>query len=186
MNLAVIPARGGSVRIPRKNIKMFHLKPIIAYSIQVAQESGLFEHVIVSTDGDEIEKVSEKYGAMVIRRPKDDGVRGTQEVVAEVLKLFESEFACCIYPCAPLISVEDLQFAHRLLKYNPVLAYAVPMAKWPVDPGQFYFGRSSAFINEVPLTWAQVFEMPHERAIDINTQEDWDMAEKMYHGLHVS
>ena len=63
MNLAVIPARGGSIRIPKKNIKLFHTKPIIAYSIQVAQQSGLFEHVIVSTDDDEIE--TDQYGSVI-------------------------------------------------------------------------------------------------------------------------
>ena len=71
MNIAIIPARGGSKRIPRKNIKLFHGRPIISYSIEVALKSGLFEKVIVSTDDEEIKSISEKYGAIVpFKRPK--------------------------------------------------------------------------------------------------------------------
>jgi len=70
-NLCVIPARGGSKRIPKKNIKEFCGKPLIAYSIETALKSNLFEKVIVSTDDDEISKISKKYGAEVLKRPEE-------------------------------------------------------------------------------------------------------------------
>lgn len=110
-NLAVIPARGGSKRIPRKNIRDFLGKPIIAYSIETALESGLFDEVMVSTDDKEISEVAEKYGANVpfMRSQENaDDYATSVDVLVEVLQTYqqqEKKFqnGCCIYPTAPLL-----------------------------------------------------------------------------------
>ena len=124
MNVAIIPARGGSKRIPRKNILHFCGKPIIAYSIEVAISSGLFDKVIVSTDDEEIANVAKEYGAEVpFVRSADlsDDFTGTHEVIGHAVEfLIDSginiEYACCIYATAPLILQEDLIKAFELLK----------------------------------------------------------------------
>lgn len=93
--VAVIPARGGSKRIPRKNIKPFHGKPLIAYSIEAALKSGLFEQVIVSTDDEEIAQIAQEYGAKVpFLRPKElaDDYCGTQEVVSHALSELKEHY----------------------------------------------------------------------------------------------
>ena len=103
--VAIIPARGGSKRIPRKNIKDFHGKPLIAYSIEVALKSGLFDEVIVSTDDDEIAKIAIKYGASVpFIRPKElsDDFTGTGAVVEHTIEFLlnkgeKIDFICTIY-----------------------------------------------------------------------------------------
>lgn len=122
MNIAMIPARGGSKRIPRKNIKMFHSKPIIAYSIESALESGCFDRVIVSTDDEEIANVARKYGAEVpfIRPEKQaDDHATTLDVIKhciETLKLADADILCCLYATAPFISKSDLINAIDLLQ----------------------------------------------------------------------
>ena len=184
--VAIIPARGGSQRIPMKNIKMFHGKPIIAYSINAAIDSRIFDRVIVSTDSEEIAKVARQYGAEVIMRSEEmsrDEV-GTQEVMAHVLKDIECDFAACVYPCAPMIDIADLKFAFAMLENNPVIPYVVPIATWMRDPGQFYFGYRHAFTEEVSLMWAQLMQIDPARECDINTMYDWFLAEEMYAELH--
>jgi len=109
-NVCIIPARGGSKRIPRKNIKDFLGKPIIAYSIQAAVESELFDEVMVSTEDEEIASIAIKYGASIpfLRsRENADDYATTVEVLIEVLNSYknlgkEFSLACCIYPTAPL------------------------------------------------------------------------------------
>ena len=115
-NLCIIPARGGSKRIPRKNIKDFLGKPIIAYSIEVALQSGLFQEVMVSTDDEEIAEVARKYGAKVpfLRSEKTStDFATTLDVIKEVLASYrklgpEYDYVCCIYPTAPLVKIEHL------------------------------------------------------------------------------
>lgn len=107
--ICIIPARGGSKRIPRKNIKIFLGKPIIAYSIQAAIKSNLFDVVMVSTDDFEIAEIAKSYGASVpFMRSKEnsDDYSGTFDVIKEVLESYKKEGvyfnqACCIYPTAP-------------------------------------------------------------------------------------
>lgn len=126
MKVAIIPARGGSKRIPKKNIKSFLGKPIIAYSIETAIESKLFDKVIVSTDDAEIAKVAENYGAEVpfLRPAKlSDDFSGTHEVVGHAVKFLldegiDVEVACCLYATAPLIQQEDLKEAFKLFKQD--------------------------------------------------------------------
>jgi pseudaminic acid cytidylyltransferase len=115
-NLCIIPARGGSKRIPRKNIRDFLGKPIIAYSIEIAINSGLFDEVMVSTDDKEIAEISKNYGAKIpfMRSEKTSTDFATtidviREVIASYRKLgLEYDYACCIYPTAPLIKIEHL------------------------------------------------------------------------------
>ena len=115
--LAIIPARGGSKRIPGKNIKDFHGKPIIAYSIETALKSGLFDEVMVSTDDEKIKKISLEYGAKVPFMRSDnnsDDTATTLQVIREVLESYENEDrtfeeVCCIYPTAPLMKSSHLK-----------------------------------------------------------------------------
>ena len=116
MNIAIIPARGGSKRIPKKNIKKFLGKPIISYSIEAALKSKLFKKVIVSTDSEEIANIAAEYGAEVpFLRPKQlsDDFSGTHEVVGHAVEWIEEkisklDYVCCIYATAPLIQDNDL------------------------------------------------------------------------------
>lgn len=116
MNIAIIPARGGSKRIPRKNIKEFCGKPMLAWSIEKAGAAGLFDHIIVSTDDPEIVKVAEKWGAEVpFVRPEflSDDHTGTTEVIAHATKWaleqgWPVNAVCCIYATAACMQVEDL------------------------------------------------------------------------------
>lgn len=143
MNVAVIPARGGSKRIPRKNIKAFHGKPMIAWSIEVAKRSELFEKIVVSTDDREIASIAESHGAEVpFLRPSalaDDHTATVPVIahsIAEVKKMGVFPTAvCCIYPCAPFIRPEDLVAGLALLKESganysyPVTEYSHPVQR---------------------------------------------------------
>ena len=125
-NLAIIPARGGSKRIPKKNIKLFLGKPIIAYSIEVAIESNLFDDIIVSTDDIEIANIAKDYGAQVpfFRSDINSSDFATtfdviEEVINEQLKINQVyENVCCIYPCAPLIIKEYIIEAYEVMKLH--------------------------------------------------------------------
>mgnify|MGYP001266467781 FL=1 len=124
MIVAVIPARGGSKRIPKKNIKKFFGKPIISYSIKAAIDSKLFDKVIVSTDCENIAQVAINYGAEVpFMRPEElsGDFLGTHEVVGHALKWLEDfgdvvDYACCIYATAPMIQGSDLIKGYDLIK----------------------------------------------------------------------
>lgn len=124
MRVAVIPARGGSKRIPRKNIKLFHGKPMIAWSIEAALSSGMFEQVVVSTDDAEIATVARQWGAEVpFLRPESlaDDYTGTTEVVAHATNWvlgqgWQPEAVCCIYATAPFVMVKDLQKGWEALR----------------------------------------------------------------------
>lgn len=138
--IAIITARGGSKRIPGKNIKVFCGKPILAYSIQAALESGLFETVMVSTDSEEIAEVARNYGAEVpfMRSEKTSGdFATTADVLLEVLTEYEKrgksfEEMVCIYPTAPFVTVEKLQAAAKYLDSGtagmvlPVIPFSYP------------------------------------------------------------
>jgi pseudaminic acid cytidylyltransferase len=139
-NLCIIPARGGSKRIPRKNIKDFLGKPIMAYSIETALKSGLFEEVMVSTDDEEIAQVAKKYGANVpFMRSKEnaDDFTTLADVVDEVLTHYKGKFkyACCILPTSPLIQSKYLINAINLLKdknfdsVRPIAKFSYPIQR---------------------------------------------------------
>lgn len=143
MNIAVIPARGGSKRIPRKNIKFFCGRPMIAWAISKAEESGLFDHIIVSTDDGEIAGLARNWGAETpFVRPADlaDDLTPTVPVVAHTIKSCldlgrEADYVCCIYPCAPFLQVSDLLDTLDLARERdadfvyPVTEYAHPVQR---------------------------------------------------------
>jgi len=124
MKVAIIPARGGSKRIPRKNIREFAGKPMIAYSIECARQSRIFDRIIVSTDDDEIAQVARKFGAEVpYLRPKEisDDYTGTTEVIAHAIAWLretgdQPSVVCCIYATAPFISQKDLKQGLHILE----------------------------------------------------------------------
>ena len=130
--LAIIPARGGSKRIPRKNIKDFLGKPIIAYSIEAALNSGVFDEVMVSTDDEEIATVARQFGAEVpfMRSSKNaDDFATTADVIIEVVQEYKNigrafDALCCIYPTAPFVTAERLKEGGVLLeKQDYIEAY---------------------------------------------------------------
>ncbi len=186
--VCIIPARGGSRRIPRKNIKLFHGKPIIAYSIETAQKSGLFDRIIVSTDDLEIAEVAKQYGAEVMMRSEEmsqDEV-GTQQVIGYVLnQIGIFKHACCLYPCAPLLDYRTLQRAYKSLVTSGS-PYVFPVGNWLRDPGQFYFGQSDYFLAELPLNadGTHIIHIDANTDCDINLPEDWEQAEQMYEELY--
>ncbi|MBA2919752.1 pseudaminic acid cytidylyltransferase [Sphingomonas sp. MAH-20] len=138
MRVAVIPARGGSKRIPRKNIRPFGGKPMIAYAIDAAKASGAFDRVVVSTDDDEIAAIAERLGAQLpFRRPPelaDDHtptVPVIQHAIAECARLgWAVQWTCCIYPGVPLIDPADITNAWDLLQDRGGTGYSFPVAQF--------------------------------------------------------
>jgi N-acylneuraminate cytidylyltransferase len=141
MKLAVIPARGGSKRIPRKNVRPFHGKPIIAYSIEAALGSGLFDRVIVSTDDDEIAAVALRHGAETpFRRPAalSDDHTGTNAVARHAIGWFDQvgqpvTEICCLYATAPFVKPDDLRAARTLLREDLDFVFAATRFRFPVQ-----------------------------------------------------
>jgi len=159
MNIAVIPARGGSKRIPKKNIKDFLGKPIIAYSIEAAIKSKLFDAVIVSTDDKEIAVVAKSYGASVpFLRPENlsDDFTGTTPVVQHAVNwysehLTKPENVCCIYATAPLIQSQYIRDGfEKLNNIEQGLVYSVATFAFPIQRAQRMdkLGNLSAFYPE--------------------------------------
>jgi len=148
VKVAIIPARGGSKRIPNKNMKMFHGKPIIYYAIQTAIKSNLFDEVFVSTDNQEIAEFAMKNGAKVptYRSSKNaDDHATTSEVLIEVINYYTSQnkklsMACCIYPTSPLVKPKDLISANEVFEKQSieVLISSVKFS-FPVQRGFFVF-----------------------------------------------
>lgn len=222
MNVAVIPARGGSKRIPRKNVRVFAGKPMIAHSIERALESRLFERVIISTDDEEISRVARDYGAEVpFVRPADlsDDHAGVTEVLAHATQYLldqgtELAAVCCVYATAPFMRTEDLETGLALLQagdlnfvfsastfsypifraftqnakgelemlfpeYFPTRSQDLPEAMH--DAAQFCWGRPEAWLSHARVfaKGSAVVRIPHWRAQDIDTEDDWARAELM-------
>ena len=170
--VAIIPARGGSKRIPRKNIKDFFGKPLIAYSIETALASNLFEKVIVSTDDEEIASISKQHGAEVpFLRPKalSDDFTGTQEVVKYTLEQLEEryDFVCTIYATAPLLQKEYLiEGFEKLKNSNAVNAFSATSMPFPIQR-TFKLddkGRCEMFTPEHYMTRSQDLEEAYQDA----------------------
>ena len=220
--LAVITARGGSKRIPRKNIKEFCGQPIITYSIKAALESGVFEEVMVSTDDAEIAEIAKGAGAQVPFMRSSDTANDfatTADVIAEVLESYKQcgktfDAVCCIYPTAPFVSATKLQNAMNLLEEKdadsvlPVVRFSFPPQrsvvmedgfmkfKWPEhaltrsqdlepfyhDAGQFYCINVNSFAEQKKMVMEKTvpIEMPELEVQDIDTEEDWQIAEVKY------
>lgn len=186
--VAIIPARGGSRRIPKKNIRDFHGKPILAYSIETAKAAGLFDQIVVSTDDDEIRDVAWSYGAKYLEREPEfarDEV-GTKAVMARAIKQLELDAAdtvVCIYPCAPLIEPGDLQWGINLLVLRPAY-FVVSIGTEPLaDAGAFYCSLANHWDHPaVPIYGIRTayYPLPPQRVCDINTPEDWARAEELY------
>lgn len=142
MRLAVIPARGGSKRIPRKNIKLFCGKPMIGWSIEAAQQSGCFDQIIVSTDDVEIAEVARQFGAAVpFMRPAElsDDHTGTIPVIRHAVEWFNAqgrvvEQVCCLYATAPFVRVEDIQRGLKILhEMGSDYAFSVTSYPFPIQ-----------------------------------------------------
>ena len=208
--VAIITARGGSKRIPHKNVRDFCGKPIISYSICAALSSGAFDEVMVSTDEEAIAAVAREYGASVPFLRSDD-------VIREVLLAYKSrgiyfQRFCCIYPTAPFVTAKKLQTAMALLEeaesVMPVVPFSYPpqrglilkdgriRRKYPEflsarsqdlekmyhDCGQFYACRTDAFFRDSTTDVDDLLPMimPEMEVQDIDTEEDWAIAELKY------
>ena len=223
--VAIIPARGGSKRIPYKNIRNFHGKPIIAWSIIAAKKSGIFDDIIVSTDSQRIADVANKYGAITpFIRPDSisDDFTGTNDVIKHAAKWYienvgDIDYICGIYPTAPFLTSSALVDGfHRLVNSNAAFVFSAVGYSYPIqrafliskndrvqmlnkeniskrsqdleksyhDAGQFYWGLTSSFINNLNLYSDESIPMilPAHLAHDIDDEEDWKYAEMLYAG----
>lgn len=219
-SLCIIAARGGSKRIPRKNIKPFMGKPMICYAVDAAIDSHLFDEVMVSTDDIEIADIAKRSGAHVpfMRSAATaNDFATTRDVLVEVIeeygkrsKQFE-EFAC-IYPCVPFLTAEILVDAHKKFAVSdadallPVVKFSFPIQRAqkindngfleyrepenaprrsqdlePMyhDVGMFYFYKTNSFLSD-SLLRITPFVMSEERVQDIDTMDDWKVAEMKY------
>ena len=139
MRIAIIPARGGSKRIPRKNVKAFGGKPMLAYAISVAKASGLFDRIIVSSDDREVIRLANALGAETpFIRPADisDDITPTVPVIAHAIRCcrergWDLKEVCCVYPAVPLLLPEDLQHALRLQHDSASMGYCFSVAEFP-------------------------------------------------------
>ena len=143
--IAIITARGGSKRIPRKNIRRFCGKPIMNYSIEAALEAGIFDEVMVSTEDDEIADIAREAGAQVPFLRSDEtssDTATTEEVIVEVLRRYsdmgrEFEYGCCIYPTAPFVTAHKLKDAYEILVESGAQSI-VPMQEFTYPPRPAY------------------------------------------------
>ena len=142
MNVAIIPARGGSKRIPRKNIKVFCSKPMIAWSIEAALENDCFDQVIVSTDDQEITDVARSYGAEVLfKRPTNlaDDHTGVIPVIAHAVELLQNQgvnldWVCCLFATSPFIEASDIQSGLELIsKKHCDYVFSVTSFAYPIQ-----------------------------------------------------
>ncbi|MGN0425600.1 MAG: pseudaminic acid cytidylyltransferase [Acetatifactor sp.] len=221
-SLAIITARGGSKRIPRKNIKLFCGKPILQYSIEAALDSGCFDQVMVSTEDAEIAEIAREAGAAVpfLRSNEtSDDYATTADVIREVLEEYrkrgmEFTHACILYPTAPFVSAGKLREAMKLLVEQnadsvlPMVRFSFPPQRAFVmndgkisfaqqqyaktrsqdlepmyhDSGQFCCFRTDVFLEKKTLVTENTLgiEYPESEVQDIDTPEDWKLAELKY------
>ena len=222
-NIAVIPARGGSKRIPQKNIKLFHGKPVIGYSIEAALESGLFDKVIVSTDSDEIATVAEQFGAQTQSRRSEINANDHAPVVDAVLEAVHEvtdansrfDHVCCLFATAPFITADTLHAGYQRLLEGPHNAiFTVKRHSFPIyrslhyndlgdlemiwkqyqstrsqdlpptfhDAGQMYWITLDALLSQKSLYTdkSSGLELGILDCHDIDTLEDWAIAERLF------
>lgn len=184
--VCIIPARSGSRRIEHKNRKLFHGKPIIQYSIDAAKKSGLFERIYVSTDDPETMELIAHQGLLLHLRSSEylcSDEAGTQEVARDCLLNSTSgnfDYTCVIYPCAPMMTAEDLRVG-----WTELIGSVVHAAPYVYVPGYYYWGHTQNFLDDIPLEEGTDMQViPSNRYIDVNTPEDWVRAELMYEALH--
>lgn len=228
MILCVIPARGGSKRVPRKNVRPFLGRPMIGWAIAAAKAAGVFDRLLVSTDDDEIAAVAEAEGAEApFRRPAAlaDDHTGTREVIAHAVAEAEqlwgpAEAACCLYATAALVDPATLAGGLARLRAGgcryvfPVVPFPAPVERGlrrapdggltMIDPaayatrsqdlapawrdaGQFYWAAPGTWAEAAPIfEGAAGLETPPWRAVDVDTPEDWRMAEIIAAGLRAA
>lgn len=182
MQVAIIPARGGSKRIPRKNIKAFCGKPMIAWSIQAALESRCFERVIVSTDDAEIADVAQQWEAEVpFIRPAElsDDHTGTIPVIAHAVQWLRNagqvpSSACCIYATAPFVQPQDLQRGEQVLQQYPNVDYAFSVTSYA-----FPIQRA---LRLTPEGRVAMFQPEHFVTRSQDLEEAWHDAGQFYWG----
>ena len=172
MNLAIIPARGGSKRIPRKNIRDFCGRPMISYAINTAIRSGLFEHIVVSTDDDEIALLAQQLGVETpFIRPAElaGDFTATVPVIAHGIENchrfgWTFDQICCIYPCVPFIQSKDLVDALAQLKSSDV-DYCFPVTEYPSQIQRALKisseGKLQSFYPKFELTRTQDLELAY-------------------------
>lgn len=157
--LCIIPARGGSKRIPGKNVKKFLGKPIMGYSIEIALKSGLFDEVMVSTDDEQLKKIAIEYGASVpfMRSLKNsDDYATTVDVIVEVIDKYKDmshkfDYACCLYPTSPLTTVEHLiEGMEMLINDNRKSVFPVTKFNYPIWRGLSFNER-----NDIEMLWPE-------------------------------
>ena len=183
MQLAVIPARGGSKRIPRKNIKIFHGQPMIAWSIQAAIDSGCFDEVWVSTDDEEIAAVAQVYGAKVpFLRPAylSDDFATTADVMSHAVEEFGKinhalpDYICCLYATAPFVTKADLVQGLEKIKNNSNLNYVFSATTYP-----FPIQRAIK-LNEYDTV--EMFSPQYFKVRSQDLEEAWHDAGQFYWG----
>lgn len=183
MKIAVIPARGGSKRIPRKNIKLFCGQPMIAWSIDAAMQSGCFDRVIVSTDDAEIAEVAKAHGADVpfVRPPElSDDHTGTVPVIAHAIEWQNAHGAlasqaCCIYATAPFVRASDLQRGLEVLQTTGAdYAFSVTSYAFPIQ-------RAIRITSERRV---EMFQAEHFHTRSQDLEEAWHDAGQFYWGRH--
>lgn len=190
MNIAIIPARGGSRRIPGKNKRKFDGIPLIAHSIRTAKKTCIFHQIIVSTDDPDIAAIAMEYGAIAMYRAAKYCVDecGTQDVISSCMNAVpQGALICGIYATCPLMLAEDIQRGHRVLVENEDLHYTMAVADDPLrSAAQFYWGRYDAFLKNKPLIAAHTAMIPiqDQYVCDINTEDDFQRAWLMYKLLH--
>jgi N-acylneuraminate cytidylyltransferase len=172
--VAIIPARGGSKRIPKKNIKLFHGKPLIAYSIEVALKSNLFDAVVVTTDDEEIANIAKSYGATVpFLRPKElsDDFSGTDVVINHALNFLKEQgksynYACTIYATAPLLQEKYLIEGYEKLKNSDAKnAFSCTSMPFPIQRTfKISDGRCEMFTPEHYYSRSQDLEEAYQDA----------------------
>jgi len=175
MKIALITARGGSKRIPKKNIKPFFGQPIIGYPIKAALNAGCFDKIIVSTDSEEIAEIAKSFGAEVpFIRPHEisNDHASTMDVIEHALNFYtknriEVEAICCIYPTAPFVRGSDLKSGYDLyVKHNAMYVFSATSFPFPIQRG-FYLdaeGRVNMFQPEHLLTRSQDLEEAYHDA----------------------
>jgi pseudaminic acid cytidylyltransferase len=180
MKICVIPARGGSKRIPGKNIKLFLGKPIIAYSIEAALKAGIFDKVIVSTDSEKIASVARKYGAETpFVRPAQlsDDFSGTTEVIAHAITWLQSkgekiDLVCCVYATAPFLASETIIKGMKIIEETNK-KYSLTVAAFPSSIHRAFRVDN----NQIDMFWPSNFNV---RSQDL--EEAYYDAGQMYCG----
>jgi pseudaminic acid cytidylyltransferase len=226
--IAIIPARGGSKRIPKKNIREFFGIPAISRTLNLLVDSEIFDHVIVSTDSEEIARVAlTTTSVRIIARPSElaDDFTPTVPVISHAIMEFTKNAGrsnqldalevCCVYPINPFLNIKDLSSGLSILQTTPDISYVNSIVSFPYpiqravkldpsgkiemfnpslaltrsqdleeafhDAGQWYWGKAQTWLTGDKLLFNSIgVQIPRWRAQDIDTIEDWELAEKLF------